>query len=99
MLINTKTNGAYLFMINKIFEFIGNIVINIGKSILPIIEFIGQCILNLLLSIKYLLLGKINFKNTLQQAAVIGFDSIGILKIEKRYSSNVLHWYCLRSIL
>jgi len=64
-------------MINFI-EFIGNRIINLFKCILPIIEFIGQCIMNLLISLKYLSEGKVNIKNTLQQAAVVGFDSIGI---------------------
>lgn len=64
--------------ISKPIEILGNIVINSIKSILPIIEFIGQCVSNLLISLKYLLTGKINLKNTLQQAAAIGYDSIGI---------------------
>jgi len=57
---------------------LGNIVINTGKSILPVIEFIGKCITNLLIACKYLLLGKVSIKNTLMQAAQIGFDSVGI---------------------
>jgi len=65
-------------LISKILETIGNIVISIAKSILPVLDFIGKCIINLVISLKYLLTGKVNIKNTLQQAALIGFDSIGI---------------------
>ena len=65
-------------MINKPIEFIGNIVIEISKGVLPRVEFLGRCIMNLFISLKYLLLGKLNLKNTLQQAAMIGYDSIGI---------------------
>ena len=59
-------------------EFLGNTVIGAIKSTRPIIEFIGQCVSNLFVSLMYLSEGKVNIKNTLQQAAVIGFDSIGI---------------------
>lgn len=64
--------------INKAIEFIGNLTINLFNSIQPVIEFIGQCVMNLLISLKYLLQGKVSIKNTLQQAALIGYDSIGI---------------------
>ncbi|MDD3594360.1 MAG: ABC transporter permease [Candidatus Gastranaerophilales bacterium] len=43
-----------------------------------ILEFIGQCVINLIFSIKYLLEGKVNWKNTIIQAASIGYDSVGI---------------------
>jgi len=59
-------------------EFLGNAIIAVLKSIRPVIEFIGQCISNLIISLKYFSEGKVSIKNTLQQAAVIGFDSIGI---------------------
>ena len=59
-------------------EFVGNLVIGVFKSILPRIEFIGQCITNLIISAKYLFTGKVNLKNTLYQAAQIGYDSVGI---------------------
>lgn len=65
-------------LINKILEFIGDLIIGMFKNIQPIIEFIGQCIINLGLCLKYLFTGKINWKNTLQQASQIGYDSIGI---------------------
>ena len=65
-------------LISKPIEILGNLMINSAKSIVPIVEFIGQCVSNLLISLKYLLTGKVNFKNTLQQAAMIGYDSIGI---------------------
>ena len=64
--------------ISKPIEVIGNLVIGIFESVLPVIEFIGKCITNLVFSLKYLLTGKVNLKNTLQQAAQIGYDSIGI---------------------
>jgi len=64
--------------INKPIELLGNLMINSAKGIIPIVEFIGQCVSNLFISLKYLLTGKVNFKNTLTQAAMIGFDSIGI---------------------
>ncbi len=59
-------------------ELTGYFLIDTGKSLLPVIEFIGECIMNLLGAFKYLLAGKVSLKNTLQQAAVIGYDSIGI---------------------
>ncbi len=61
--------------INKPIEFVGNAIINSTK---PVIAFIGQCVVNLLISLKYLLTGKVSIKNTLQQAALIGYDSVGI---------------------
>ena len=65
-------------MLNKIIEIIGNIVISLFKSIMPVIDFIGECIINFITCCKYFFLGKINFKNTIKQAAMIGFDSIAI---------------------
>ncbi len=59
-------------------EILGNLLIGTGKAILPVIEFIGECISNLFGAFKYLLEGKVSWKNTLQQAALIGYDSIGI---------------------
>ena len=59
-------------------EALGNLVICIFNAFKYVVEFIGQCIINLLISLKYLLVGKVSLKNTLQQAAVIGYDSIGI---------------------
>ena len=65
-------------MLNKFIETIGNIVISIFKNIIPVIEFIGKCIMNLISVAKYIFTGKIGYKNTIKQAAMIGFDSIGI---------------------
>jgi len=67
-----------VFTVLRAIDFIGNKVIDLFKSLIPIVEFIGECITNLIVSIKYLLQGKINLKNVLQQAAVVGYDSIGI---------------------
>ncbi|MCQ2957632.1 MAG: ABC transporter permease [Candidatus Gastranaerophilales bacterium] len=57
---------------------LGRITLGIIKSVIPVIEFIGECITNLLSAFNYLLKGKVNFKHTLQQAALIGYDSVGI---------------------
>ncbi len=65
-------------IINKLIEFLGNITIKTIKSIKPVVEFIGQCITNLFISLKYLSEGKVSIKNTLEQAALIGYDSVGI---------------------
>ena len=46
---------------------LGRITLGVIKSLIPVIEFIGDCITNLLIALKYLLMGKVNFKNTLQQ--------------------------------
>ncbi|HSA06934.1 MAG TPA: ABC transporter permease [Candidatus Gastranaerophilales bacterium] len=43
-----------------------------------IIEFIGFCIIKLFEAVKKIIKGEINFKNTLIQAAVIGYDSLSI---------------------
>jgi len=57
---------------------LGRIIFNIIRMIMPVIEFIGDCIMNLLIATKYFLTDKVNWKNTLEQAAIIGYDSIGI---------------------
>ena len=54
-----------MFTVLKAIDFIGNKVIDLFKSLIPIVEFIGECITNLIVSIKYLLQGKINLKNVL----------------------------------
>lgn len=43
-----------------------------------IINFIGLCVINLFKVVKYVFQGKINLKNTVYQAAVIGYDSLPI---------------------
>ncbi len=76
---STKTNGAYLFMqISNPIEFVGNLIFSALKSTKPVITFIGQCVVNLIISLKYLLSGQVSLKNTFQQAALIGYDSVGI---------------------
>ena len=59
-------------------EALGNLVIYIFNACKYVVEFVGQCVINLLISLKYLLFGKISLKNTMQQAAAIGYDSVGI---------------------
>ncbi len=65
-------------MITKIIDLIGNFVINILKQIISILEFVGECIAALIKSIFYLFSGKVNLKKTIEQAALIGVDSVGI---------------------
>ncbi len=43
-----------------------------------IINFIGFCVINLFIAIKKIVKGQINLKNTIQQAATIGYDSLPI---------------------
>lgn len=43
-----------------------------------IIEFIGYCIINLYKAVKKMVSGDISWKNSLQQAAIIGYDSLPI---------------------
>ncbi|MCK5176450.1 MAG: ABC transporter permease [Candidatus Aenigmarchaeota archaeon] len=43
-----------------------------------IIEFIGFCVINFFSAIKKILLGKISLKHTVNQAAIIGYDSLPI---------------------
>lgn len=43
-----------------------------------IIDFIGYCVINFGKAVKKTVAGNINFKNTLQQAAIIGYDSLPI---------------------
>ena len=64
-------------IINPI-DILGRIIFHIINMIVPVIEFIGECITNLLISLKYFLQDKANWKTTIQQAAVIGYDSVGI---------------------
>ena len=46
-----------------------------------IIDFIGQCSINLINAVKYIFSGKVSLKNTLTQAAIIGYDSAPIALI------------------
>lgn len=43
-----------------------------------IVEFIGFCVINLFKAVKKILKGDISFKNTISQAAIIGYDSLPI---------------------
>lgn len=43
-----------------------------------LIKFIGICIINLIKTIKYLVTGRVNLKNTIIQATIIGYDSVPI---------------------
>lgn len=43
-----------------------------------IIEFIGYCVINLFTAIKKTIRGEISLKNTINQAAIIGYDSLPI---------------------
>lgn len=43
-----------------------------------IIDFIGFCIINLYKAVKKIFKGEVNLKNTIQQAAIIGYDSLPI---------------------
>lgn len=55
-----------------------------------IIDFIGRCVINLFESLKYIIQGKINLKNTVYQAAVIGYDSLPIALMISLVSGAVL---------
>lgn len=46
-----------------------------------VISFIGQCTINLFKAAKYIFSGNFSVKNTLAQAAFIGYDSLGIALI------------------
>ena len=74
---NTKI-GVFRFMITKTIDFIGNFTINILNQFISILEFIGECIIALIKSIYYLLTGKVSLRKTIEQAALIGADSVGI---------------------
>lgn len=54
-----------------------------------IIDFIGHCTINLIKSIRYIILGKVNIKNTLIQAAAIGYDSAPIALVISVVSGSV----------
>ena len=54
-----------------------------------IIDFIGQCSLNFIKAAGYIFSGKVNLKNTLAQAAVIGYDSTPIALIIAVVSGSV----------
>ena len=43
-----------------------------------VINFIGQCTINFFRAVKYTFSGELSIKNTLAQAAAIGYDSLGI---------------------
>jgi len=43
-----------------------------------IVEFIGYCVINLFKAVKKTIKGEINIKNTINQAALIGYDSLPI---------------------
>jgi len=55
-----------------------------------ITEFIGQCVINLLQTLKYIITGRINLKNTFIQSAIIGYDSVPIALIIALVSGAVL---------
>lgn len=55
-----------------------------------ITSFIGQCVINLYLTIKYIITGRVNIKNVLIQAAIIGYDSVPIALIIALVSGAVL---------
>lgn len=55
-----------------------------------VIDFIGECSINLLKALKYIFTGRINWKNTINQAAVIGYDSVPIALIITLVSGGVL---------
>jgi phospholipid/cholesterol/gamma-HCH transport system permease protein len=55
-----------------------------------IINFIGQCVINLFLTAKYIVTGRVNIKNVLIQAAIIGYDSVPIALIIALVSGAVL---------
>lgn len=54
------------------------IITNIGVLPFMIVEFIGFCIINLFKAIKIIINRDISFKNTIYQAATIGYDSLPI---------------------
>lgn len=49
---------------------------NIGEKLGLV--FLGQCVENFIISMKYTLSGNVSFKSVIQEAASIGFDSLGI---------------------
>lgn len=55
-----------------------------------IINFIGCCIINLYESIKYILQGKVSFKNIIEQSVKVGYDSVPIALIISLLSGCVL---------
>ncbi len=55
-----------------------------------IIDFIGQCVINLFKSFKYVFTGRVNIRNTLIQASIIGYDSLPVALIITLVSGAVL---------
>jgi len=55
-----------------------------------ITSFVGECVINLLKTLKYILTGRVNIKNTIIQSAIIGYDSIPIALIIALVSGAVL---------
>ena len=55
-----------------------------------IIDFIGECIINLVKSLKFIFSGRVGWKNTLIQSAIVGYDSLPISLIITLVSGSVL---------
>ena len=62
----------------------------IGAQKFMVIKFIGHCVTNLYAALKCIFTGKVNIKNTLIQAAIIGYDSSAIALIIAVVSGAVL---------
>ncbi|MDD3013762.1 MAG: ABC transporter permease [Candidatus Gastranaerophilales bacterium] len=55
-----------------------------------ITDFVGQCVINLYKTLKYIVTGRVNIKNTLIQSAIIGYDSVPIALVIALVSGAVL---------
>ena len=54
------------------------------------ISFLGKCVQNFIDAVKYTLKGNVTFKSVISQAAIIGFDSLGICLMIVIIASSVI---------
>ena len=54
------------------------------------ISFLGKCVQNFICAVKYTFRGNVTFKSVISQAAIIGFDSLGICMLIVMIASSVI---------